>query len=74
MEAALGAAGLRLVEQIDLADPNRASAENLARRGEKPAPENAIVMGDDFPQRCRNVATGLANGRIVEHLLLAQED
>jgi ubiquinone/menaquinone biosynthesis C-methylase UbiE len=76
MRAALEAGGLRILEQADLAETNRAFAQELAQRtarGEPPHQANQIVMGDDFPLRARNAASGVAEARLVNRFILAEK-
>jgi len=75
MRAALEAAGLRIVEQIDLTETNRAMARQereRVERGEPPSNNPGVVMGEAFAERSRNAAKNAAENRTVEHLIVAQ--
>ena len=75
MRTAVEGAGLRVLEQLDLTDEVVAHTQELrarARRGEPPTQRNAVVMGDDFVDRARNSAAGLAERRLLDQFLLAE--
>ena len=76
MRTTLERAGLRIVQEIDLAEAYKASmaeARERANRGEAPLQTNHIVMGDDFLERARNSGKGIYAGALVEHLLVAEK-
>jgi ubiquinone/menaquinone biosynthesis C-methylase UbiE len=76
MSRTLEAAGLRIIKEIDLSEVNIAySREMQARRerGEPPSRFNEVFMGDDFLVRSGNSSTSVMQGRLVEHLFVAQK-
>ena len=76
MRAALEAGGLRVLEQIDLTEINRAAlkeAYERAKRGEPPLQQNHVVMGDDIRERFRNSSKGVLDGALVEYLVIAEK-
>ena len=76
MRAALEAGGLRVLQQIDLTDTNRAAIrENAQRaeRGEPPRQRTDVIGGADFSVRIRNSSRGVMEGRLVEHLIIAEK-
>ncbi len=76
MRAALEAGGLRVLEQIDLTEINRAAlkeAYERAERGEPPLEQNHVVMGDDIRERFRNSSKGVLDGALVEYLVIAEK-
>lgn len=76
MRAALEAGGLRVLEQIDLTEINRAAlkeAYERAKRGEPPLQQNHVVMGDDIRERFRNSSKGVMGGALVEYLVIAEK-
>jgi ubiquinone/menaquinone biosynthesis C-methylase UbiE len=76
MQSALEAGGLHVVKQIDLTEINVASQKEMrehAERGELPSQANQVVMGDDFPQRAQNSGKMMREGRLVEHMIMAEK-
>jgi SAM-dependent methyltransferase len=76
MRAALEAGGLRIVEEIDLSEINRAGAKDAIdrhKRGEPPLQMNEIVMGEDFRERGRNSTRAVMDGSLVETLFIAEK-
>lgn len=68
--------GLRVIEQIDLTEAMmayRKEEEDRAARGAPPVRANHIVMGDDFPERARNMTVNSAAGHVVEHVIVADK-
>lgn len=76
MVATLEAGGLKVVDRKDLAETNLAfirESKERADRGEPPLQVNHVVMGDDFYDRLRNSGKSSMEGRIVEHLVVAEK-
>ncbi|HUK61025.1 MAG TPA: methyltransferase domain-containing protein [Stellaceae bacterium] len=77
MRAALEGAGLRILETIDetpaiLAFRNEMAARTA--RGEPPLMRNDVAMGEtDFAERARNMQKATGEGRIVEHIIVAEK-
>lgn len=76
MCAALGDGGLRVIRQIDLNDTNMAFRNKMqesAERGEPPLSANFVTMGDDMPERQKNLARMANERRVVENMFLAEK-
>lgn len=76
MKNLVEAGGLQVIEQIDLTDvvaAFRKEEEERVARGERPRRANHIAMGDDFPNRTRNMAANTDQKRVVEHIIVAEK-
>ena len=76
MRSAVETGGLRVIKQIDLTETNLAAQKEMrerAERGELPLQFNHVVMGDDFPQRAQNAGKMMLEGRLVEHMMMAEK-
>jgi len=76
MQEMVEAGAMRIIKQIDLtaaSDAFRKEEQERAARGEAPLRANHIVMGDDFADRRRNMATNVAEGRVIEHIIVAEK-
>ena len=76
MRSALETGGLRVIKQIDLTETNLAFQKEVrerTERGELPLQVNHVVMGDDFPQRAQNAGKMVSEGRLVEHMIMAEK-
>lgn len=76
MRSALEAGGLRVVKEVDLTEINVAFQKEMrerAERGDAPFQANHVVMGDDFPQRVQNSSRMMVEGRLVEHMIMAEK-
>jgi SAM-dependent methyltransferase len=76
MRAALEAGGLRMLRQLDLTDKYRAAIEENRRRadrGEPPVQRTDVIAGDGFLERIRNSSRGVMEGRLVEHMIIAEK-
>jgi hypothetical protein len=75
MRAAIEAAGLRIVQQLDITPSTLAYAKDTAERvarGEAPPLRNAAVMGEDFATRVRNSSIGFAERKLLDQFILAE--
>jgi sarcosine/dimethylglycine N-methyltransferase len=76
MCAALEGGGLRVIQQLDLNDINMAFRKEMqerAARGDAPAVASYVAMGDDMPERQQNLGRMAIEGRVVEHMILAEK-
>ena len=78
MIAALEAGGLKFVRRIDINDAYLAYLDDLrdrAQRGEKLAriDPQSLKEGDDFLRRLQNAGQSAREGRLVEHILIAEK-
>lgn len=76
MCAALESGGLRIVRQKDLSDVSSAFRNEMrerAERGDPPLAAAYVAMGDDMPERQQNMGRMDSEGRIVEHMILAEK-
>jgi len=64
MRAALEAAGLSIIEQVDL---------TATRLAEKDTGRTPIIERDDFPLQRHNLQSCLADGRLVAQFILAEK-
>jgi len=44
-----------------------------AERGDPPLMISSVAMGDDMPERQQNMGRMTVEGRIVEHMILAEK-
>lgn len=76
MCAVLENGGLRVVERLDLNDINMAFRKEMqerAARGNAPIVASYVAMGDDMPERQQNLGRMAIEGRVVEHMILAEK-
>jgi SAM-dependent methyltransferase len=78
MIAALEAGGLKFNRRIDINDAYLAYLDDIrdrAKRGEKPAriDPQSLKEGDDFLLRLQNCGQSAREGRLVEHILIAEK-
>ncbi len=76
MRSSIEQGGLRILEQLDFTEANRAYVrENQARaaRGEPPVQDNRVTMGDDFVVRVRNAGKATVEGKLVEQIVIAEK-
>lgn len=76
MCATLEGGGLRVIEQIDLNDVNMTFRKEMRERaelGDPPLAASHVAMGDDMPEKQRNMGRMAMEGRIVEHMILAEK-
>jgi ubiquinone/menaquinone biosynthesis C-methylase UbiE len=78
MIAALEAGGLKFVRRIDINDAYLAYLDDIrdrAKRGEKPSriDPQSLKEGDDFLLRLQNCGQSAREGRLVEHILIAEK-
>ena len=78
MIAALEAGGIKFVRRIDINDAYLAYLDDIrdrAKRGEKPAriDPQSLKEGDDFLLRLQNCGQSAREGRLVEHVLIAEK-
>lgn len=78
MAAALEAGGLGVVRRIDVNDAYLAYLDDIrecALRGEKPTriDPQSLKTGDDFLVRLQNCGQSAREGRLVEHILIAEK-
>lgn len=78
MIAALEAGGLKFVRRIDINDAYLTYLDDIrdrAKRGEKPSriDPQSLKEGDDFLLRLQNCGQSAREGRLLEHILIAQK-
>lgn len=78
MRTILESAGLRIIKQVDLTEPNmayRREVRERAKRGEPPLSVNPMLSkyGDAFLERGQNVNKSAEDGRLVEQLIVAEK-
>ena len=78
MAAILEAGGFKVVERMDLTEPNmvyRGEARERAKRRERPLSVNPMQFkyGDAFLQRAQNINKSAEEGRLAEHLIVAEK-
>ncbi|HET7847954.1 MAG TPA: methyltransferase domain-containing protein [Pseudolabrys sp.] len=74
MRTVIEGAGLRIVAQEDGTAAVIAYGREMSariERGERPLQTVGVLMGDDFPQRARNMAEALREGKAVVQFMMA---
>lgn len=69
-------AGLRVIDQVDMTGiilAFRKSEQAGAARREQGVRANHVVMGDEHPARVRNSSVNTDEGRLVEHIIVAEK-